>query len=141
MLAARGPERVSRGGGPRERHQGEVRFRPWEHPQPLRGRLLPAAHGERVRGARQRQRQVRVLPPSHLPGRFIHALRGLCGGAVLKSVPTGTFSCRAPRTSSLREATSVRATQCSRWMGIMSASCFILKVQLSTELLPVRPQH
>lgn len=58
VLAARGPEREPRGGRPRERHPGEVRLQPREHPQPLRRRLLPAAHGEHLRGAGQRQRQV-----------------------------------------------------------------------------------
>lgn len=60
VLAARGPEHVPRGGGPGEHHPGEVRVQPQEHPQSLRRGVLPAAHGEHLRGAGQRQRQVRV---------------------------------------------------------------------------------
>lgn len=58
VLAARGPEHVPRGGGPGEHHPREVRLQSQEHPQPLRGGLLPPAHREHLRAEGQRQRQV-----------------------------------------------------------------------------------
>ena len=74
VLAARGPEGVSRGGGSGERHPGQVRAERQEHPEPLRGRLLPPAHRAHLRGAGQRQRQVRVFASAATGA----SLTGLC---------------------------------------------------------------
>lgn len=62
VLAAGGPEQLPGSVGPGEPHQGQVRAEPAQHRQPVRGRVLPAAHRERLRAAGQRLRQVRLVP-------------------------------------------------------------------------------